>query len=63
MNPLSESLAIILGAAEWPYHDGFESHEGFRNSATWFRDYLLDKGLPPLICYGCLATSGNPVPS
>lgn len=46
MNPLGESVAIILGAAAWPGHDGLDPHECFSNSATWFRDYLLHRGLP-----------------
>jgi hypothetical protein len=43
------SLAIILGASEWPKYPGFQSSPSFKNSAKDFRDYLLDEngfGLP-----------------
>ncbi len=45
MTPLGESAAIILGAAEWPKYAGFTPHPAFRNSAEFFRDYLLGHGL------------------
>jgi Caspase domain len=45
MTPLAESVAIILGASEWPEYPSFEAHQAFQNSAEYFRDYLLRNGL------------------
>ena len=49
MTPLAESAAIILGAATWPKYKEFDPHQSFRNSAEFFRDYLLENGLTNLL--------------
>lgn len=37
------TLAIILGASEWPHYINFQANPSFKKSAEDFRDYLLDK--------------------
>ncbi len=46
MTTAGGSLAVILGASEWPNFPNFETRPAFQNSANFFRDYLLrDEGL------------------
>ena len=44
-SPLSQSVAIILGASEWPHHPGFSASSAFKNSANFFMDYLAENGV------------------
>jgi hypothetical protein len=44
-NPLTQTLAIILGASEWPDDPTFEPHQSFQESADFFREYLLSNGV------------------
>ncbi len=37
------TLAIVLGASEWPFYPEFHSGPSFRQSATKFADYLRDR--------------------
>jgi hypothetical protein len=49
MTTAGGSLAVILGASEWPNFPNFETRPAFQNSANFFRDYLLREeglGLP-----------------
>jgi hypothetical protein len=49
MSVSGRSLAIILGASDWPSYSSFETAPAFENSANFFRDYLLGEsglGLP-----------------
>jgi uncharacterized caspase-like protein len=49
------TLALIIGASEWPNLNEFQASPSFRKSAEDFRDYLLDEngfGLPlDNLCY------------
>ncbi|HTT75671.1 MAG TPA: caspase family protein [Candidatus Binataceae bacterium] len=45
MTPLAESVAIILGASEWPKYPSFEAHKAFGNCTDFFRAYLFQHGL------------------
>ena len=41
MATIGGSLAVILGASEWPKFPSFETRPAFQNSANFFRNYLL----------------------
>jgi hypothetical protein len=44
-SPLSESIAVILGASNWPDYQEFDASPAFENSAMFFMDYLSENGV------------------
>ncbi len=49
MTAFSDSVAVILGASEWPYHEDLGAHKSFANSASAISKYLQQHGIADIL--------------